>query len=299
VLFVIGILTRGLAFTFNSIKKSFTLHDKMFNTVIYARMAFFDSTPIGRILNAFARHMYAVDAQLADYLMQMLQYTPLCLGAIILVIVVMWQTFGVFLGAAVIVALILIFLGDVETKLRNQDSITRSTIFSHLTATLEGLFSIRAYEAESRFVNLYNEKIDNNHKYQFSLMEVKCWVAFYLDLLTSIMIYCTIVVVVELRFEYQASTSGLVISNVLQLLVFLQWAVRMFGEVRDKLASVKQVSYYGNSVTRESPSIIENNRPPKDWPQTGNIKFSNVVLRYQEFGVAVLKGVSIIIFSIS
>ena len=64
----------------------------MFQSVIYARMAFFDSTPIGRILNAFARHQYAIDAQLADSLMQFLQYLPLTLGAVILCIAVMWQT---------------------------------------------------------------------------------------------------------------------------------------------------------------------------------------------------------------
>jgi len=60
------------------------------------------------------------------------------------------------------------------------------------------------------------------------------------------MIYTTVVIVIEVSIlrQFTASTSGLVISNVLQLLVFLQWAVRMFSEVRDKLSSVKQVSIY-------------------------------------------------------
>jgi ABC-type multidrug transport system fused ATPase/permease subunit len=124
-------------------------------------------------------------------------------------------------------------------------------------------------------------------------MEVKCWLAFYLDILTSVIIYCTLVVVVEFRFQFAASTSGLVLSNVLQLLVFLQWTVRMFGDVREKLTSVKQVSYYGNEIKQEPPTIIESNRPPKDWPQNGNIKFDQVVLKYQELGVAILKGVSL------
>ena len=57
------------------------------------------------------------------------------------------------------------------------------------------------------------------------------------------MIYTTVIIVIEyaLLKEYSASTSGLVISNVLQLLVFLQWTIRMFSEVREKLSSVKQV----------------------------------------------------------
>jgi len=127
------------------------------------------------------------------------------------------------------------------------------------------------------------------------LKELKCWLAFYLDILTSFMIYTTVVIVIELSLqkEYTASTCGLVISNVLQLLVFLQWAVRMFSEVREKLASVKQVSYYGNSVQQESPAIVHDQRPPQGWPNKGDIKFANVVLRYQEYGVDVLKNVTI------
>ena len=66
----------------------------------------------------------------------------------------------------------------------------------------------------------------------------------------------------------------------------------MFGEVRDKMASVKQVSYYGNEVPQEAPAIVEGNRPSENWPQQGNINYSNVVLKYQETGVSVLKDVS-------
>jgi ABC-type multidrug transport system fused ATPase/permease subunit len=293
VLFTLGILFRGVVFSYNAIKKSVTLHNTMFKSVIFARMSFYNATPIGRILNGFARHQYAVDAQLSDYLMQFLQYLPLCLGAIILCIAVMYQTVGVFGGAFIVGAIIILFMGNVENKLRDQDALTRSAIFSHLTATLEGLFSIRAYQCEEHFIDLFKQKIDDNHRYQFGIQGVKCWSAFYLDVLVSCVIYTAMVVVVELRLEYPAATCGLVISNVLQLLVFLQWTVRMFGEVRDKLASVKQVSYYGNSVEQEPPHIIESNRPRENWPERGNIRFSNIVLKYHEFGVAVLKSVSI------
>ena len=73
-LFTLGVIMRGLLFSYNSVRKSVDLHNKMFKSVVYAKMSFFDTTPIGRVLNAFARHQYSVDAQLADYLMQMYSY---------------------------------------------------------------------------------------------------------------------------------------------------------------------------------------------------------------------------------
>jgi ABC-type multidrug transport system fused ATPase/permease subunit len=286
-------LTRGILFAFLSYSKSVQLHNKMFNSVIYARMAFFDSTPIGRILNAFARHQYAIDSQLADSLFQFLQFAPICLWSMIIVVVYMWPTIGVLLGASIVAGSLMFYLGGVENKLKNKDAVTKSTIFSHLTATLEGLFSIRAYECQERFVDAYMNKVDENHAYQFSMMQVKTWLAFYLDVLTSFMIYTTTIIIVELADQYPATACGLVLSNILQLLVFLQWTIRMFGEVLEKLGSIKQVAYYGNAVTQEALPIIEDKRPPADWPSHGHIEFTNVVLKYQEFGVAVLKNVNL------
>ncbi len=169
--FTAGVLLRGLLFSKTSLIKSVDLHQKMFKSIIYAQMSFFDSTPLGRILNAFARHQYATDAQLSDALMQLLQYTPLCLGAMILCSCVMYQTVGVFAASFVVAALILLYVGNTEGKLRDHEALSKSPIFGHLTATLEGLFSIRAYECQNRFVQLNIEKIDENHKYQFAVME--------------------------------------------------------------------------------------------------------------------------------
>lgn len=225
--------------------------------------------------------------------MQFLQYLPLCLGAVILIMVVMPHTISIFIGLSILLALILLFVGNAEDKLRNEDALSKSCIFSHLTASLEGLFSIRAFQAENRFTEIFKKKVDENHTYQFALMEVKCWMAFYLDILTSLLIYFTVVTVTLLKSHYKPSTSGLVLSNILQLLVFLQWTQRMFAEVRDKMSSVKQVTYYGNAVNQEPAPIIENSRPPKNWPHQGRIQFCDIVLKYQEFGIAVLKGVTI------
>jgi ABC-type bacteriocin/lantibiotic exporter with double-glycine peptidase domain len=173
-LILIVFFVRGIVFTLMVIAKSVDLHNKMFKSVVYASMGFFDTTPIGRVLNAFSRHMYAIDVTVSDSLFQMLLFLPVTAGAIALIIANMYQTIGVFGGAAVIACLILLFLGKIEDRLKNREALTRSTIFSHLTATLEGLYSIRAYQCQERFVVNYREKIDENHKYQFSMMEGRC-----------------------------------------------------------------------------------------------------------------------------
>lgn len=59
------------------------------------------------------------------------------------------------------------------------------------------------------------------------------------------------------------------------------------------MSSIKQVVYYGNAVKQEAPSVITSNIPDSSWPSKGRIQFINVVLKYQENGVSVLKNISL------
>jgi ATP-binding cassette subfamily C (CFTR/MRP) protein 1/ATP-binding cassette subfamily C (CFTR/MRP) protein 2 len=111
--------------------------------------------------------------------------------------------------------------------------------------------------------------------------------------LTSFIIYCVVICIVELVDQYSPSSAGLVLTHVLSLLVYLQWSIRMFGDVHEKMASIKQVTYYGNCVKQEASAVVEANRPAPNWPHQGRIQFLDVRLRYQEFGVDVLKNVNL------
>ena len=55
-LFGLGVLLRGWAFAIISYKKSVTMHNQIFNSVIRAPMSFFDMTPLGHVQSAFTKH---------------------------------------------------------------------------------------------------------------------------------------------------------------------------------------------------------------------------------------------------
>lgn len=295
VVFGIGVLSRGLLFSTVSNYKARTLHANMLTRIMRAPQAFFDTTPLARILSSFSKHQYQVDNVMPDNLMQMLQYMPLALGAMILISCIVKLNYAAVWGTAVIMALFVWFSARAEKKLKQMEAITKPPVFSHLTATLEGLFSIRAYHAEKRFDDMNLEKLDTNHESLYAQYMAKTWVALYIDLLTSLMIYFTALLLVVYRDDIPqpASTAGLALSNALQMLVFVQWTVRMLGDVNAQMSSVGQLSFYGSeAVPEEAPRVVPDCRPANDWPATGCIEFRDIVLRYQKFGVDVLKKVS-------
>lgn len=91
------------------------------------------------------------------------------------------------------------------------------------------------------------------------------------------------------------SVAGLALSNALQMLVFVQWTIRQWGDVETQMSSVGQLVYYG-ATKPEAPFEIPDKKPPADWPQQGLIKFNDIELKYQKFGVSVLKNVTLTIY---
>ncbi|KXN67697.1 P-loop containing nucleoside triphosphate hydrolase protein [Conidiobolus coronatus NRRL 28638] len=298
--FTLGVLTRGLFFAYEGAKKAHVLHDDMFRSVMRAPMGFFDTTPIGRILSAFSKHQFCVDDTMPDALMQSLQYAPLALGALVLIsAVVYWYNFVYILGWLVICAVFVWYSSPAETKLKQLDAITRPPIYAHLTATLEGLFSIRAYHCQKRFDTLNLDLLDINHQNLYALQTAKTWVAFYLDVVSSFIVYGTALFIVITRptdsiqsANAFSANAGLALSNALQMLVFLQWTIRMVGDVQAQMSSVGQLVYYGNEIPEEAPEEIPETKPPSSWPPHGVIEFKNIVLRYHKLGVNVLKNVT-------
>ncbi|KAI9164314.1 hypothetical protein H9P43_008143 [Blastocladiella emersonii ATCC 22665] len=299
-LFASGVLARGLLFAKAASSKAYILHENIFNRALVAPMSHYDATPLGRILSAFAKHQFHVDETMPDSAMQGLQYVPLTLGAFVLVAVVVPWNWAPIIGLLFCAILVVIWVTPSENALKAAEAATKPPIFSHLAATLEGLFSIRAYRAQARFDGLNMDKLDANHQLFLGLSLVKSWTALYLDIITSVAIYCTALFMVVFRAELgnsakeRASTGGLAMSNALQILVFLQWSIRMIGEVQAQMPSVGVLTYYAN-VKTEAPFEVPENKPRASWPEQGLIKFEDVVLKYHEFGVAVLKNIDITI----
>lgn len=62
-------------------------------------------------------------------------------------------------------------------------------------------------------------------------------------------------------------------------------------ETEAKINSVERIKEY-DDLEQEAPAIIKENRPPKNWPDKGQIVFKDASLRYRQ-GELVLKRLNV------
>eukprot|EP00158_Paraphelidium_tribonemae_P009637 Partr_v1_DN28917_c0_g1_i2_m25279 putative ATP-binding cassette, sub-family C (CFTR MRP), member len=297
VIFAIGLFLRGYAFSKMALAKSKVLHDSIFYSIMRAPMSFFDSTPLGRILSAFSKHQLQVDETMPDLIMQALSYAPITLGALAVCAVVVPWNWVPIVALTILAGFVVKFGAEPETATKNLEAITKPPIYAHLTSSIEGLWSIRAYNAQGRFEAAILEKLDTNLQATFGMLMVKSFYALLLDILGSLVVYSTAALVIVYRNnENMESISGLALTNALQMLVFVQWTFRMVGESKAQMSSVGQLAYYGTNVESEAPADIPETKPSASWPDQGLVKFENVDLRYTEFGVKVLKNINFTVY---
>ena len=99
-----------LGFTFSiavgCVKVATLLHTRLLNSILRAPMSFFDTTPLGRILNRFSQDMTVVDSQIRFTLMATVRGT----SAIVVTIVAISYTSYFFLVIVVPIGIIYYYL---------------------------------------------------------------------------------------------------------------------------------------------------------------------------------------------
>ncbi|CAH1801693.1 unnamed protein product [Owenia fusiformis] len=264
------------------VRAAFNLHNNMLKNVVLAPMRFFDTTPMGRILNRFSADTCIIDEKLPMTLEALVRTILLCLSSVIVNTVAT----PYFLIAAVPVFIVYFFLQKFfrasSRELQRCDTISKSPVFAHFSETLGGLSTIRAYRDETRFMERIHERIDSNNTAYLYLNTANRWLGIRLDYMGAIIVFAAAITTVATGVTGAASPGvvGLSITYALMVSSYLNWVVRNLADAEMEMNTVERVVAYTELSTepyvREEAGIT----PPESWPEKGAIVFQDVSLRY-------------------
>ncbi len=279
--------------TNRSIEASRSFHDNALKKTLRTFQRFYDTNPVGRILNRFSFDIDTVEGQLAMAFEQMVY----AIGNVVIASIAIF-----FISPWSIVALIpcsILFYrlqnsyrcAARDTKRLN--AVTRSPRFAHFKETLEGLDSIRAFRLERDFFETYYEHLEKNQKLFYAMIVENRWFSTRLPIISALVTACSVsaIVLAAQKGLVDPATAGLLMVYNLFFVDYLNFGVRSFSEAEARMTSVERLIRYGQHP--EEPSVVGASPKPvpslQNWPSDGSINFVGVSARYAEELPDVLK----------
>ncbi|OQR85879.1 multidrug resistance-associated protein 1, partial [Thraustotheca clavata] len=290
---VVMTVFRTLSIYIAGLRASRSLFEKMTMALLNAPMKFFDTNPLGRILNRYSGDMSTVDQQIPSSFSAMsanIFIVAFSLGTTLLVVKSL---------ALILLPLLYLYLSvgsfyiQPAREMERVNKTTRSPMLNLISECIEGAIVIRAFGQKQvrRFQRLHHHNVDGSNKSMWASQVVTQWFSLRIQLISAGMILVISVALVIMRSYLNAGLIGLVMNYALTVLPQLENIVRIWSSLETAMVGPERVAEY-TAIESEAPRVISA-ATAYDWPTTGHITFSNMSFRYKENDPLVLKDVNV------
>ena len=271
---------------------SATLHRDMLLSILRSNMEFFESTPIGRIINRFSKDVEAVERSIPDSFRMLSRcFFHVLFTMLVVVYSTPWFTFTLVPMVIVYVFVQRYFVASMR-QLKRLESASKSPIFSHFSESLNGASTIRAYKVEKRFVKKFADHVDENLLYYFPNNISNRWLALRLELIGNLITVFAALFAVLAKDHIDPGIVGLSISYAMNVSQTLNWLVRMTADFETNIVSVERIKEYCEVPHEEAWTLAET-KPKENWPDKGHITFKNYSVKYRQELDNVLNSITI------
>ncbi|KAK0631184.1 ATP-dependent bile acid permease [Lasiodiplodia hormozganensis] len=291
IIFMIITLSREAVLFWGSLGASRRIHQRLVNAVMHAKFRFFDSTPLGQLMNRFSKDIESIDQEIAPVAIGVVH----CFASILTVVALISIIIPAFLIAGIFISLLFFFIGmfyiNASRDLKRLESVQRSPLYQQFGETLSGMTTIRAYGDERRFIRENLTRVNTHNRPFIYLWAANRWLAFRVDVVGSMVSFFSGVFVILSIGRLDAGAAGLAMTYAVTFTDNVLWFVRLYAANEQNMNSVERIKEYLD-VEQEAPPVIEDNRPPSNWPSRGSVEFIGYSTRYRADFDYVLKGIT-------
>ncbi|KAG0210936.1 Multidrug resistance-associated protein 1 [Mortierella sp. NVP41] len=270
------------------IRASERIHTHLLEKILRLPMAFFDTTPVGRIINRFSSDIFAVDIRIPNKLIDICLFGISVASTLVLI---------VFTTPSFVMILPLLIAGywfvekcflNVSRTLARIYVVSKSPVYQHFHESLGGISTIRAMRIQERFIETNAAMIDRMSNNFLSNMGSRRWMDVQLRILSTIVLLCAALFAVLQRDSMDPSLVGLTLSFALTITEEVTSLVRNFCDLQNQLVGLERIIEYTDLKT-EAPDRTKALLPCNG---SGRISFKNYSTRYREGLDLVIKNIS-------
>ncbi|KAG5358572.1 Oligomycin resistance ATP-dependent permease YOR1 [Yarrowia sp. B02] len=266
------------------------MHNLAIETIIRAPVAFFDTTPMGRILNRFTRDTDSLDNEVSmRYRMLFFSLTEF-VGSFAMTIVFVPYTALVLAPIIIVFVVCLSYYRQTAREVKRIDSIERSAMLSVFSESITGMPVIVMYGAQSNIVSRLHGTLDIMNSAYFIVAANQRWLSLRLDAMGSLVVLiCTILCAAGV-FHLTPSNMGLIVSQAASIPENLSMMAQGFSELENCMNAAERILHY-HTIDAEGSSKTVSTTPSA--PPVGKIEFDNVSLKYRPELSLVLKNLTV------
>ncbi|XP_042505297.1 ABC transporter C family member 3-like isoform X2 [Macadamia integrifolia] len=284
------VVIRSILVVTTGYKTATLLFNKMHKCIFHAPLSFFDSTPIGRILNRASIDQSEVDTSIPHQFEELLISIIEFLGTAAVMSQVAWQMLIVFIPMTVTCIWYQQYYISAARELSRLVGVCQAPITQHFTESSLGLTTIRCFDQEERFMNTNLKLVDGFSRPKFHFSGAIEWLCFRMDMLASITYAISLVFLILLpKGVLNPGVMGLTVAYGLGF--SLHGVIWDLSSLENKIISIERILQY-TYITSELPLLVEENRPSCEWPLQGEIDIINLQVRYAPHLPLVLRGVT-------
>ncbi|CAM5999084.1 unnamed protein product, partial [Sphagnum balticum] len=271
------------------------IHKDMLFSVLRSPLSFFDTTPMGRIVNRFNSDLQVIDESIPTHLKFVFgQYMMFPL-----VFSIFFKLSPYLFLLMIIISFIFYFTYKFYLKTKDQlsrlSSTTKSPIYSHFSESISGSTSIRAYNVQKYFEIELENKVITHSNASWNGFCANNWLEIWSGFISALMTFSMACYIAVHRKDVSQGFAGLVLIYIIMLVDSLNWAVIVSSWLNQDMISVERVLEYSNLNAESDWESKEDFKPSTLWPTNGKIDFVNYSTIYREGLDPVLKNLSVTI----
>ncbi|KAA6379024.1 MAG: ABC transporter: Multidrug resistance-associated protein, ATP binding protein, partial [Streblomastix strix] len=278
---VLLLLIHAIVAAFGQKRSNWIIHNRLLDTIMKSPSSFFDTTPMGRILNRLTGDLTMVDLNLYTLFSGVLMMIMGFIGQVVIVAIDTPVFLAIGIPAMIVYYIINKFYLRASRNFQRMESISKSPIFSLYgeTVTGAGLSTIRAFKLEDVW-RLKFEKLVDQWAVRFVLfMQGNPWAALYASIASTVLMGS---VVILGWFYMSAATLSIAIMAAFTFTFLGTTLIQQSTWTESQMTCFGRIQFYSTKLPQEvRRSQIKPIVPKKSWPKYGKVQFKNVSFRYR------------------
>ena len=183
------------------------------------------------------------------------------------------------------------FYINCSRELNRIEGVLNSPILNLINETTPGTTTIRAYNLQAKYIEIFQNKVDEHYKLLYYINGTGQWYLLCLNLLSMVFLTYMVIMTLMHKNKFTPRIIGIILTYSLVLQEDMIEFLSSFSNFENTMTKMERSLSYTKIISEKSQSLTSD-LELKDWPAKGEILFENFNVKYRNDTEMVLKNIN-------